>query len=168
MAGIVTVNIKGLAELQKKLEQELPKDARLALRVALNAGAGDFKNAMVAAAPVESEGENSGFLRDHIKTKVTLRRNDLAGTALVGPTTDAYPGREGKQGHVEFRTVTGKKISFDSKHAGAVTASRVARFLEFGTSKMSQHAFMTPAFESSKESALSHIIAKIKEALKIS
>ena len=73
MQEIVTVNITGLDEIQKKLEEELPKDARLALRIGLSAGAGDIKNAMVDAAPVEADGENAGFLRDHLKVKTIIR-----------------------------------------------------------------------------------------------
>jgi HK97 gp10 family phage protein len=168
MADVVTFEIKGLDEIQKKLQEELPKNARLALRIGLSAGAGDIKNAMVDGAPVEADSENSGFLRDNIKTQIKLRRNDLAGTALVGPTTAVYPGREGAEGRVSFKTAGGKQVTFDSKHAGQVTASRVARFLEFGTSKMSAKPFMTAAFESAKESALAHMIAKMREILKLS
>jgi hypothetical protein len=40
MSEIVSVKIKGLDELQKKSQEQLPKDAKLALRIALNAGDG--------------------------------------------------------------------------------------------------------------------------------
>ncbi len=159
----VTVKISGLDELQKVLQEKLPADAKKAVRIALSAGGGDVKRAMVANAPVEEGGEHAGFLRDNIRVKTKLFRNDLAGYALVGPTTAVYPDRAGKPGQV---TIKGK--TFFSKHAGQVTAARVARFLEFGTSKMSKHPFLTQAFEGSKQTALDHIISKLKEVLKLS
>ena len=86
----------------------------------------------------------------------------------MGATQDVYPGREGKGGRVSFKTATGKIVDFVSKHAGKVTAARVARYLEFGTSKMSAKPFMTPAFESSREAAFNHIVSKLREVLKLS
>lgn len=156
----VTVKMSGLDALQRKLQEELPKDAKRAVRVALSAGGGDVKRAMVANAPVEESGENAGFLRDHINVKTRLVRGELAGSAFVGPSQAVYPGREGKEGKVR---VGGK--TFFSKHAGQVTAARVARFLEFGTSRMSKKPFMTQAWDSSKQTALDHIIEKLKEVL---
>ena len=167
MADIVTVKINGLDELQKKLQEELPKDAKLAMRIALNAGAGDIKRAMQDEAPVEAEGQDAGFLRDHVKVKVKMRRNDLAGYALIGPTTEAYPGREGHQGTVRFKTLTGKRVSFMGK-AGQVTASNVARWLELGTRYITPRAWMTKAWERTKQQALNHFIEKLKSALKLS
>jgi HK97 gp10 family phage protein len=169
MSDIVTVNIKGLAELQKKLEEQLPKDARLALRIALAAGGGDVKRAMHDAAPEEEGGQSTGFLKKHINVKTRLSNNGMTGRAFIGPSADAfYPARKGKEGSVTFRTRLGRKITFFSKHAGGVTAAMVARWLEFGTRKMHARPFMTEAWEKSKASALAHIIAKLKEQLKIS
>jgi HK97 gp10 family phage protein len=167
MPGTVSVKISGLSELQKKLQEELPKDAKLALRIALNAGGSDVKKAMAAIAPVEDGGENSGFLRDHINIKVKMSRGDLAGSAFVGPSTAVYPGKEGKEGQVNFKTAGGKRVSFFSKTAGKVTAARVARFLEFGTRHAGKHPFMTQAWESSKEAALRHIVEKLKSILQL-
>ena len=165
MAEIISFEIKGLAELQKKLQEELPKDARLAMRIALSAGGGTVKDAMVAAAPVEQGGEDAGFLKEHIRVKTVIRNGGMTGTAKVGATTDAYPNREGKSGRVSFKTLTGRTVSFLSKSAGQVTAARVARWLEFGTTRMSKHPFLTQAWETSRESALQRIIAKLKEGL---
>src|ERR1700720_2423783 len=101
----------GLDQIQKALEQK-GKEAKLALRVALNAGGGDVKKAMQNEAPVEAEGENSGFLKDHINVKMRLSRNEMAGSAFVGPSTAVYPGRAGKSGRVTFKTAAGRTISF--------------------------------------------------------
>jgi HK97 gp10 family phage protein len=156
----VTCKISGLDELQKTLQEKLPADARKFVRIALSAGGGDVKRAMVANAPVEDSGENAGFLREHVNVKTRLTRGELAGSAFIGPSTAVYPGREGKTGTVK---IGGK--TFSSKHAGQVTAARVARFLEFGTSRMGKKPFMTQAWESSKQAALDHIISKLKEVL---
>jgi HK97 gp10 family phage protein len=156
----VTCKISGLDDLQKTLQEKLPADARKFVRIALSAGGGDVKRAMVANAPVEEGGEHAGFLAAHINVKTRLTRGELAGTAFIGPSTAVYPDRQGKPGTVK---VAGK--TFHSEHAGQVTAARVARFLEFGTSRMGKKPFMTQAWDSSKQTALDHIIAKLKEVL---
>jgi HK97 gp10 family phage protein len=166
MAGdIVQFEMKGLKEIQEALEERLPKEARLAMRIALSAGGGTIKTAMQDGAPVEVDGQYSGFLRDNIKVKTVIRNGGLAGTAIVGATTAAYPGREGSKGRVTLKTATGKVVSFISNKAGQVTAAMVARWLELGTSKMSAHPFLTRAWESSKQAALERMIAKLKETL---
>jgi HK97 gp10 family phage protein len=164
MADIVTVNIKGLDDLQKALEEK-SKEARLALRIALSAGGGDVKRAMQDTAPVEEEGVNSGFLRDHINVKTRIFNGGLSGSAFIGPSTAAYPDRSQTPHEVSFITRTGKKVTFT---ATKITAALVGRFLEFGTRTRAAHPWMTRAWESSKETALAHIIAKLKEQLKIS
>jgi HK97 gp10 family phage protein len=162
---IVSFEIKGLKEIQQALEERLPKEARLAMRIALSAGGGTVRDAMVDAAPVEVDGQDSGFLRDHLKIKTIIRNGGLTGKALIGATNDAYPGREGSRGRVTLKTATGKVVSFISNTAGKVTAARVAKWLEFGTSKMSSHPFMTRAWEASRQAALDRMIAKLKETL---
>jgi len=157
----VTVKFSGWDQLQRKLQDELPKDAKKAVRVALSAGGGDVKRAMEATAPVEEGSEHAGFLQEHINVKTRIRPDELAGSAFIGPSAKAvYPDREGKPGMVK---VAGK--TFFSKKAGEVTAARVARFLEFGTSRAGKHPFMTQAWDKSKQAALDHIIAKLKQVL---
>ena len=168
MAELVSFKITGLEQLQKALQERLPKEARLAMRIALSVGGGTVKAAMVAGCPVETEGADAGFLREHIKVKTTIRNGGMTGSAKVGATTDPYPTRTGKSGRVSFKTVTGRSVSFLSKVAGQVTAAMVARYLEFGTSRMSKHPFLTQAWETSREAALQRIIAKLKEGLHLS
>jgi HK97 gp10 family phage protein len=163
MPDIVSCKITGLDELQKTLQEKLPKDARLALRIALSAGGGTVKAAMQDVAPVEEAGENSGFLKSHINVKTRI--SGLSGTAFIGPSTAAYPNRSQKPHQVSFVTRAGKKVTFT---ATKVTAAIVGRWLEFGTRKMSAHPWMTRAWETSKGAALDRIISKLKETLKIS
>jgi HK97 gp10 family phage protein len=162
MPDIVSVNIKGLDELQKALEAK-GKEARLAVRVALNAGGGDVKRAMAEEAPVEEGGENSGFLRDNVNVKVRMH-GQTAGTAFIGPSTKEYPNRSQKPHTVSFITRTGRKASFT---AWKVTAAMVGRFLEFGTRRMPAHPWITRAWERSKGTALDHVVAKLKESMKL-
>lgn len=162
MSEIIEFKMIGLDELQKTLEELAPNEARLAVKIALSAGGGDVKDAMVDGCPIEQDGENSGFLRDNLKVKTTVHRDGLSGLAIVGATQAVYPGREGKLGTVSFKTVTGRVVKFVSKTAGQVTASRVARFLEFGTSRMAKHPFMTSAWEASRERARDHVIEKLR------
>jgi HK97 gp10 family phage protein len=164
MPDLVSFEIKGLSELQKKLEEMATKDTRLAVRIALNAGASEVKKAAQEEAPVEAEGENSGFLKDHINIKVRMQ-GPIVGTAFIGPSTAAYPNRSQKPHQVSFINRAGKRISFT---ATKITAATVGRFLEYGTSKMAAHPWLTRAWNKSKEAALAHIIAKLREQLKLS
>lgn len=162
---IITCKIIGLDKIQEVLEQEQPKKARLAMRIALSTGGGTVRDKMADMAPVEQGGTSSGFLRDHLKVKTIIKQGGLVGKALVGATNDPYPGREGKAGKVTFKTRHGGLISFMSKKAGQVTAAMVMRWLEYGTSKMAKHPFATQAWDASKQDAMDRIIAKLKEGL---
>jgi hypothetical protein len=86
------------------------------------------------------------------------------GTAFIGPSTAAYPNRSQKPHLVSFITRAGKRITFI---ATKVTVAMVGRFLEYGTSKMAAHPWMTRAWDKSKQAALDHIIEKLKEQLKL-
>jgi hypothetical protein len=88
----------------------------------------------------------------------------IVGTAFIGPSTAAYPNRDQKPRQVSFINRAGKRIAF---MATKITAATVGRFLEYGTSKMAAHPWMTKAWEKSKQAALDHIIAKLKEQLKL-
>ena len=87
----------------------------------------------------------TGFLQDHIAMCIGLRRDELAGTAKVGPLRTNYP----------VRLLIGPLRQFARRGKGStITAADVARFLEFGTRKMSARPFMRRAFESRKSQAL--------------
>ena len=153
MADLIEFKISGLDQLQKSLE-ELPREvARKVLREGLRDGANEMRNAMVEAAP-----QRTGFLSRHFNIKLSLRGNDLAGTAHVGPAGRMYyPGR----GSAGRGVATGRR----PHSGGQVPVVSVARFLEFGTSRMAAKPFMRPAFESAKGRVLDIIIDKIREAI---
>jgi len=148
----VTVKITGLAELQKALE-EVPKEvSKKVLRKSLTAAAKVVREAMVDHAP-----KDTGFLEDHFNIKFKSHKRDIAASAFIGPDGKAvYPKQlpKGMQGPnaANSRQRTIKVVS-------------VARFLEFGTSKMGAKPFMTQGFENAKDNALEIIIDGIKDAL---
>lgn len=156
MADDVTVEIKGLEELQKALEELPRKVATKGMRAALKDGAEPIREAMVANAP-----KHTGFLSEHFGTKISIRRDELAGSAFIGPQGKVdYPLDENGTYRI-VKDESGKIIAKVGKKAVAT----VARFLEFGTSKMAAHPFMTISFESMKSVALDRIIARLRDVI---
>lgn len=136
------VNIKGLDQLLATLEILPRKVADKDVSVALRAGGKVVQNAFAASAP-----EDTGFLAEHFNVKVKLRREELGGSAYVGPDARAdYPERDGG-----YRL---KVLKNKLRKVGRISVLSVCRFLEFGTSKMGKKPFMTQAFEGSKDGAL--------------
>jgi HK97 gp10 family phage protein len=145
MAGIITARIVGGADLQRKLERFSLQVAKGFVRRGLRAGANVFKELMVQLAP-----RDTGFLAEHFGVKISAKGKEISGSAYVGPQGKIYyPGRE-----------PGK-----SKKGMARAVATVARFLEFGTSRMAPRAFMTQAFENGKNLALNNIIETLKRIL---
>ena len=160
MTDFVTVKITGLAELQKTLE-EMPKDvARKVLREDLRAAGEYLKQQMVGQAPYRS-----GFLDEHFDTRVRINGDEISGSAFVGPEGKMYYPHEGVEGGRQvdenLRSATGKH----GVKGGLVPVVSVARFLEFGTSKMGKNPFMTSAFESSKDAIVLKITEGIRSAI---
>jgi HK97 gp10 family phage protein len=155
MSEWVTTEIKGLDELQRKLEAMPEKVAKKGLRAALRAGGSIMTSAFAAFAP-----RLTGFLSEHFAMKISVRGDDIAGSAYVGP--------DGKMDYPDddkgtYRVKTDKRGR--ARNVGRIAVASVARFLEFGTSKMSARPFMTPAWESHKEIVRDEIIAKLGEAV---
>jgi len=152
---MVSVEVKGLAELQARLEAAPEKMARNGLRKALVRGGTIFRVLMYQLAP-----KDTGFLAEHFGIRVRLRGGSLAGTAYIGPQGKIdYPDAGG--GYREkISKKSGKKFS-----VGRIAVATVARFLEFGTSKMAKKPFMTQAFESGKTAALANVEESLRETL---
>lgn len=155
MTEFVTVEIKGLAELQQKLEALPEKVAKRGVRKALRDGADVLRSAIIQLAP-----KATGFLSQHFGTKIKMTRDALAGTAFVGPQGKVdYPAyASGAYNIKRSRNGRAKKI-------GRVAVATVVRFLEFGTSKMAKHPFFTAAFDSTRERILSTMIARLKSSV---
>lgn len=152
---MIEFQIKGLKELQAALVEKPQKEGVNILRKALVDSSLVIETAMHANAPVET-----GFLAKHFGTKLSIKGgSELRGSGFVGP-----------QGHVDyslsgggFTTKTNRKGK--AYKSGRIAVASVARFIEFGTSKMQARPFMTKAFETMKERALYQIIRAIKEGL---
>lgn len=150
MSEWVTCEVKGLSELQSKLEGMQTKMAKRGIRAALKAGGNVIRNAMMMLAP-----KATGFLASHFGTKVSIRRDSLAGTAFIGPQGKMdYPALNGASGPLRL----GQK-------ARRIAVATVARFLEFGTRKMGAKPFMTQAFEGYKDTALEAMTEELREAV---
>ena len=161
--GFITVEIKGLDELQRKLEELPLRVAKKGLRRALAVGAQVFKYAMYTLAPRYSGGNSnipSGFLAEHFGVRVSLGRDPLTGTAYIGPDGKMDYPDEGGGYRSRLIKKTGKL-----KKVGRVAVATVARLLEFGTSKMAKKPFMTQAFESKKADVISVVANALAEAI---
>lgn len=93
MIDPITVNIKGLDELQAKLESLTKKAADKILGAGLTAAAQPILDEMVREVP-----KDSGFLAKHIHAKLGRKvKNDMARAIFIGPDKDEYyPAKEEK------------------------------------------------------------------------
>lgn len=151
----LTVEVKGLDELQERLEALPAKFAKRSLRSALRAGAKVYAAACVAMAP-----KDTGFLSEHFNYRFKINRDELAGTAYIGP--------QGKVDYPKFMSGAYKvvrKANGKAMKVGRIAVVTVARFLEFGTSKMAKQPFMTQAGETYREQALNAVVKELKNGL---
>lgn len=158
MANPVTVEIKGLKELQVKLEALQHNVAKKGVRQALKVGGTVIKNAMQGQAP-----DRTGFLQQNINTRISMRRDDLAGSVFIGPSKALYPKHVTERVLRETLGLSRKaQKAFLKDKQGRISVVSVARFLEFGTTKMSKHPFIVSAFKSASSRALDAIIVALK------
>ena len=144
-----------MVELQEALEQLPGKVALKGVRKSLQAAAEPVQGGMVTLAP-----RDTGFMAEHFSTKISMSREGLAGTAYIGPKGKVdYPAYASGAYNI-VRNAKGK-----AKKIGRVAVATVARFLEFGTSKMAKHPFMTQAFEAFKHAALDAMMRVLGEAV---
>jgi HK97 gp10 family phage protein len=163
MGRVVTVEIKGLDELERNLEA-LPKEVeRTVIREDLTEAAQIVVDAMVQEAPKNKDPNDpsapQGFLAQHFAVKVTASSKDVSGTAIIGPAANVdYPDRDGS-----YRRKINDKGKV--KLVGRIGVDDVARFLEFGTIKTPKNPFLTRAYELTKNPVLNKIISGIQDAL---
>jgi HK97 gp10 family phage protein len=157
MADDITVEISGLDALQAKLdaigEEFGNKKQGSVLRSALFRGGSVMKEAMARTAP-----KHTGFLSENIAARTTMTKGafkNLGGSVFIGPAGKVlYPAERATSAIRKAGKRVGKYLR--------VSAVMVARFLEFGTSKMSKKPFLTQSFESYKDDALNAIIETLK------
>lgn len=152
---VLTCEIKGLDQLQAQLEELPDKIARRGVRQSLKDGADILRSEMMAIVD-----KRTHFLEEHIGTKIKLTRGARAGTAYIGPQGKVdYP--ESLSG--AYRIV--RKANGKAKKVGRIAVATVARYLEFGTSKMSKKPFMTPAFDAKVTAIVEAITNGLKKAV---
>lgn len=145
MAEMVKINIRGLREIHRAMD-ELPRRAnRSMLNEGLLEGARLVRDEARAKAPVLAD-------PDPRRRPGTLRRAIRAGRVRPQPGTAATVW-------VRIRSLTRRQIARFKKKNGASGAENPNdpfywRFVEFGTSKMAARPFMRPAFEAKKEPAV--------------
>ena len=155
MPEVLQFKIEGLAELTEKLENLPHKAAQTILRTAMKEAAQIWEEEMRLTvrqgwhhsrrggqavgrkAVAGSEVERDfGVIADNLIT-TSVEHSDLNGYAKVGPAKE----------------VGDLKIFW-------------ARYLEFGTRKMSPRSFMVPAFETRKQDVLDEFIYEARAALR--
>lgn len=150
-----TMEIKGLDELQKTLEELPLKVAKRGLRKALQNGGAQIQAGMVTLAP-----KDTGFMAEHFGVKIKIDRDQISGSAFIGP-----------QGKVDYPAYASgaynivRNAKGAVKKVGKIAVATIVRFFEFGTSKMSKKPFMTQAAEGGRQTALDEIIAALAEAV---
>ena len=157
MATIVTWKVKGLEELQRKMQQ-MPQDvAKRLIRNTLREAGEIVSKKMSELAP-----RKTGLLAKDFNVTVGIGKGgELSGEARIGPRSGVYYPYKGNI--KEIKIATGKH----GKKGGAIPVISVARFQEFGTSKMQAHPFMRPAFEQVKDQVLAKIIGDIQTAIAV-
>src|SRR6267143_5712104 len=91
MADAVTVELKGLDELQRKLAALPAEVTRPILRTVLREAGNEVKEAFAAAAPYDT-----GFLAEHFRVRVSVKKEDVQGAAFIGTQPHAdYPNSDG-------------------------------------------------------------------------
>lgn len=150
MPDDITIEIQGLDELAKKLDELPYKTAAKIMRPALQASGEVFRQAAAALAPVSPQAAHRnavpGELRNSIIAKVRLGTDLDSNSVRIGPAHEKakYTGKE--------RT-----------HSPGV----YGMFVEYGTKKMSAHPFMRPAFEAAKERAVEAFVQVVRDLLEL-
>lgn len=140
----VTVEVKGLAELQAKLLELPGKVERHVVRKAVSDGAAVVRDEMKARAPVYTGEVADGHPPPGTLRKAVFEKFDAA-NSHDGLTTYIVGVRHGKK----MQHVGKKNRNLDAYYFFMV---------EFGTVKMAAHPFMRPAFDAKRETAAQTII----------
>jgi hypothetical protein len=166
----VTVEIKGLTQVARTLEQDLPEAmAKGAIRESLHAGG------EVVAGAIESSAKGELAEDVAVVVHVTNQKN-LSGYALIGPAYNPAARVVRKRGlyagQPDPTSVPGVFDLFVEKghgppgvHRERQRAKRSGREIEFGNHETPPHPFMGPAFDSSKDEALSAMVDSLREGI---
>ena len=148
--------ITGFEAVQKKLEKAGAQAGYMALaRKGADEGGEIMLRALQDNVPYDTH-----WLQKHLDKKVKVRGLNV--TASVGPMANLdYPFRAGL---VHFKTKF-LKGGTKARLVGRIAVLTVARYLEFGTSKMPAIGWMSKTFDSIKEQVVTRVTATIQEGL---
>jgi len=153
MAKVIEVKIRGLDELQEKLEHLPIKASRTIMRRSLRAAAQIWAAEMKARVRRGVHHFKGGFdLFGVIAKTIGIRvsaRSDVSGSAVVG-----VPRKVFWASFVEF----GTKVRFRGKKSGGKRGGAT-------TGTMPAFPFARPAFEAKKQEVLDKFTAEMKQAL---
>lgn len=145
-------NIAGLKELQQALKDLPDRIAKNVLRGSVNAGASVLKKEAQARAPMYTGEVSQGH-----PPPGTLKR------AVYQKSIQELSGLTKQTFFVGVRK--GKKYQKQGKKGNLSQDAFYAKFVEFGTSKMSARPFMRPAFEAKKNEAVEAIKAYLQKRI---
>jgi HK97 gp10 family phage protein len=141
------------------LERQPLARAKGVIRESLTVASKIMERGMIAEAPVYIgliPNIPPGFLAQHINTRITVR-NNLVGSAAVGP-----------QARIDYPKTIGDKIrkrAKGTKTAGRIAVLTVARFLEYGTSKMEANPFISRAFLKYRAACEASLIENLRKLI---
>lgn len=145
-----SIKVEGLQELDKRLREFGPKIAANGLRSASLAGAKVFLNAAKETVPVRT-----GTLRANLVTKRRRTAQNVATYAVVVKQITLK--------HADTRL--NRRLRRVGRKYKADGPGFYAKFLEFGSSKMSAKPFLRPAFLSNTEQAIAAVKSGLERAV---
>lgn len=138
--NVVTVEVKGLDEIEQKLYDLPAKFARRAMREAIRPAVEIWRVAIQAWAQTGKYA--TGFMASHVGVKIKTSSREEAGTGMVGFTTEQNTSRHAE--HIP-------------------SAANEALWKEFGTVKQPAQPGMRPAFDAHAPAVLETFTNKLKE-----
>lgn len=147
MANVTTVQVTGLAELERRLTALSADMGGKIARGATAAGASVIRKEAKIRAPISDKPHQLGVRKDQIAQPGNLRKNIILRRNGKSELAAEY--------HVTWRA--GKAIAGLDAFYG--------KFVELGTVKMAPRPFLRPAFDSKKIAAVDKIAEVLKKRL---
>lgn len=155
---MVELEVKGLKELEQKLQDLGTKAAERAVKRSLKAGAEVIQKAVEEAAPTKDEtGGNlpEGALKSDIEVRIKRDNNNKLEAWVQPGKFTGYVARWVEYGH---RLVRGGRSRLNKK-----TGKTLGPGKQIGEVK--QHPFIRPAFEASAQEAIDKITSTLKSEI---
>jgi HK97 gp10 family phage protein len=152
MANAITINIKGLEDLKRKLQKELPERAEAYARAAIKDGAKLVETQMKADCP-EYKGDlwniPPGFLRNSISTVTNEMASKMGADEFhswTGPAAKLlYPKRFVETHYKKLKGASKRLKNAKIVERIGMLVLQVARLMEHGTHGHPPHAFIRTA-----------------------